>query len=293
MLSEIYGEPYRLNFRLPGPFFEEALTWQPAKVVPMVRRPEFPSWSWAGWRGAVAYTLPASTDWMLITESAETIKHIVDEFQLYPGSERLPGPVDGGDIYIRLRGVKNKPFARLPPLPSDAKISGNSKAPNLKLLKEGTVEFVTVVPGTAFKLLEGDEHGDNCTCFRYGAKKPLQADLITRTVDTDGVTCGSMGIQEQLQAFSKREFAFVCISTSGARPVQTSCPGFNTRNYMNADDPCFDMMLVQYPADGNGSPRGLRLAGSMTMCGCRCWRTTPQILVRVFVIALSSDCLVS
>lgn len=254
MLANFYGERYALHYGLPGPCLEEALTWQSVEADVLIRRPEFPSWSWAGWRSRVTYR--PTQRWMSLDGSRPVWEHIITEFHLHQDTEKpitLPGPEKRRKIdpekhkTAPLRSFRNSaqtPYSLLHPMPREV----NTTPPNS--IPPGTLEFVTaVVPETAFELVQGDEHYSECICFDARSYWFNPAQYMWRIVD-EGVTCGMMGNGVGVKSHGRSKRAYVCLARAGAPNGYRTCPGFDPRTYANYLGCALEVMLVEYRDDG-------------------------------------------
>lgn len=250
VLTEEYGDRFSLFYGLPGPDLEEALTWQPAAAAPMIRRSNFPSWSWAGWRGPVKYRSPA-TDWMLLDGTAKPLSHVISEFRIHmeSGSQIMPSPLEKRDDYTGSRELYRgngqlKAYAPLPPVPTPQDIRRPTKT---GAIPPGTLQFIAaVVPAESFGLAQGDEHSSVCHCFDDGAKVPFQAKFMWRVVDRQGFSCGMMGNGIDSVEGKKLRRSYICIARSGTWGASSTCLGYNPNKYQKADGCCWEVLLVEY-----------------------------------------------
>ncbi|KAM6478189.1 heterokaryon incompatibility protein-domain-containing protein [Trichoderma sp. SZMC 28011] len=84
-VHNIWGMGYRMDLRKRTPSFVQSLTWRHAKNCwdlsqSPQRRPQFPSWSWAGWEGEVEYLFMASkrSSWFKNLLSAVSFENQID-----------------------------------------------------------------------------------------------------------------------------------------------------------------------------------------------------------------------
>ncbi|KAI5804405.1 heterokaryon incompatibility protein-domain-containing protein [Geopyxis carbonaria] len=247
VLSEVHGPQYALHYGLLGTFLEQALTWQPATPAPLVRRPDFPSWSWVGWRGAVKYR-NSSSDWMLLDGQNTVSEHTITTFYLHPGRTPLPGPKKPNLVYD---SKFRKPYSR-PPAPPPQPPS----QPPPQSIPDGTLEFMTTrVPGNSLKVRTGDIHippDGTCHCFLHGARAPPLAAGIRTIIDAAGVAAGSVYIHDtDFDApLDLEQCYWICLARAGTRGAKVSCPGFDTAVYERLTGCVFELLLVRYDSTG-------------------------------------------